>query len=68
MIESQNTTTAQFDVTTENRELTGAELHATIRDAEKLRSEMMYQGLSAAFRYVKQAPARLFSTGTHRHA
>lgn len=67
MIESQNNT-AQFDVTTLNRELSAAELHTILRDAEKLRSEMIYQALSAAFRFVKQAPSRLFSIGAHRHA
>ena len=67
MIEAQNNTTP-FDETTKNREFAAEELHAVIRTAEQLRSEMIYQALSAAFRYLKQAPSRLFSVGAHRHA
>lgn len=67
MIENQNTY-SPFDVTTENRELTAAELNAIVCAAEQLRSEMIYQALSAAFRFLKQAPSRLFSVGTHRTA
>lgn len=44
------------------------ELHAAIRAGEQLRAETMHRAIVSAFRFLWQAPSRLFSAGTHRHA
>ncbi|MFB0922119.1 MAG: hypothetical protein QMB76_01405 [Alphaproteobacteria bacterium] len=68
MINATSNTTASAPATTDAPAVIVEDLNATIRAAEALRSETIYQAFSAAKSYLKQAPSRLFSVGNHRHA
>lgn len=68
MITSDNQTTAPADGTAYSLGISQDEIQAAIRAGERLRSETMHQATASVFRFLKQAPSRLLSAGTHRHA
>lgn len=65
---SDNQTTDRADETTYSAGISQDEIQAAIHAGERLRSETIHRAFVTAFRFLKQAPSRLFSAGTHRHA
>lgn len=67
----QNTeiqTPAPTDAIAYGQGISPDELRAAVRAGEQLRAETMFQALVSMFRFLKQAPSRLVSPGSHRHA